>query len=298
MLILPYGHDKSVYGRQWITWFLIAINVVVFLATTLMDRGADERIRAAVDALDSAHEIYPEARVPSAVFAPLQPRLRAVLAFITSDDPDDADAAGSFEVRKAARRLVAAVEDRPSARFGYRPGRPSLTGFLGSPFLHADIWHLAGNMLFLWIVGTVIECYWESLPFAILYAVSAAIGTLAHHLAAPTSLIPLIGASGAIAGVMGAFLVGHPRTRVKMFLFPWFFRPGFATRAVPVWLLLPGWFFLQLGFGIQASAGQGEGVAYWAHVGGFLAGVAGAVIMKLGGWVVYDAAEVLKSERA
>ena len=141
MLILPYGHDKSVYGRQWITWLLITMNVLIFLVTALMERGADERIRSVVDALDTAHEIYPEACVPSAVFKPLTPRLRAVLGFITSDDPDDVSAPGSFEVRKAARRLVAAVEDRPTVRFGYtsnhvlrrRPGGPD-----GAPVLDRD----------------------------------------------------------------------------------------------------------------------------------------------------------------
>jgi membrane associated rhomboid family serine protease len=297
MLILPYGHDKTVYGRQWLTWFLIAVNVLVFAVTAVMDRSANQQFRAAIDVLDSAHELYPEARVPSATFASLTPTQRSGLAFLTSDDPDDQGAPGAFEVRKAARRFVAALEARPSFRFGYRPGKPSAIGLLASPFMHADIWHLAGNMLFLWIVGTVIECYWESLPFAILYAVSAAIGTLAHHLAAPSSLIPLIGASGAIAGLMGAFLVGHPRTRVKMLLAPWPVRPFFATRPVPVWILLPGWFVLQLYFGLHAPTGRGDGVAYWAHVGGFLAGVAGALIMKLGGWVVYDAEEVLGKER-
>ena len=297
MLILPFGHDKSVYGRQWITWLFIVINVIVFAVTAAMDRGADERIRSAVEALDTAHEIYPEARVPSAVFAPLSLRLRVVLAFITSDDPDDAEAPGSFEVRKAARRLVVAVGERPSTRFGYTPGKPTKIGFFANSFMHADLWHLVGNMLFLWLVGTVIECYWESLPFTILYAASAAIGTLAHHLAGPMSQIPLVGASGAIAGLMGAFLVGHPRTRVKMFIAPWLFRPFFTTRAVPVWLLLPGWFLLQLGSGIHGSGGKGDGVAYWAHVGGFLAGVVGAVIMKMGGWVVYDAEDVLGKER-
>ena len=297
MLILPFGHDKTVYGRQWITWFLIAINVLVFLATALMDRRASEQIHSAAELLDTAHEIYPEARVPSAVFAPLQPRLRAVLAFVTSDDPDDEGAPGSFEVRKAAKRLVAAVEAQPSARFGYRPGRPSVIGFLASPFMHADVWHLLGNMLFLWLVGAVIECYWESLPFVLLYAISAATGTLAHHLAAPASLIPLVGASGAIAGLMGAFLVGHPTTRVKVLIAPLPVRRYHATVSVPVWLLLPGWFLLQLGLGLHGKRGNGEGVAYWAHVGGFLTGVVGAMIMKIGGWVVYDAAEVLGKER-
>ena len=298
MLILPFGHDKSIYGRQWITWFLIAVNVIVFAITALVDQGAEERFHAAVDLLDTAHETYPEARVPSAVFAPLPLRFRVGLAFITSDDPDDAEAPGSFEMRKASRRMVAAFEDRPTARFGYTPGRPRALGFFAGAFMHADIWHLAGNMLFLWLVGAVIECYWESLPFAILYFASAAIGTLAHHLAAPSSMIPLVGASGAIAGLMGAFLVGHPRTKVKLFIFPWLFRPFFTTRAVPVWLLLPGWFLLQLGSGLQATGGKGDGVAYWAHVGGFLAGVVGAAIMKVGGWVVYDAADVVKKESA
>ena len=202
MLILPYGHDKSVYGRQWITWLIIAINVLVFAVTTMMERGVEARIHSAVEALDAAHEIYPEARVPSAIFAPLSLRMRVGLAFITSDDPGDADAPGSFEVRKAARRFVVAVGERPSTRFGYTPGKPTTIGFVSSPFMHADVWHLAGNMLFLWIVGTVIECYWETLPFLILYGVSASIGTLAHHLAGPMSQLPLVGASGAIAGVM------------------------------------------------------------------------------------------------
>ena len=90
MLILPFGHDKSVYGRQWLTWLLIAINVVVFAVTARMERGAEERVHTAVDALDIAHEIYPDARGPSAVFASLSPRLQVVLRFITSDDPTEA----------------------------------------------------------------------------------------------------------------------------------------------------------------------------------------------------------------
>ena len=109
--------------------------------------------------------------------------------------------------------------------------------------------------------------------------------------------LPLVGASGAIAGLMGAFLVGHPRTRVRVLVAPWPVRPFFTTGAVPVWLLLPGWFLLQVGFGLHGAKGRGDGVACWAHVGGFLTGVVGAVIMKIGGWVVYDAAEVLGKER-
>jgi membrane associated rhomboid family serine protease len=298
MLILPFGHDKSIYGRQWITWLLIAVNVIVFAVTALMEHRADDRFQSAVRVLDTAHETYPEARVPSAVFAQLPLRWRVGLAFITSDDPDDADQPGSFEVRKAARRFVAAADDRPTTRFGYTPGRPRALGFFANAFMHADIWHLAGNMLFLWLVGAVIECYWESLPFAVLYFVAAAIGTLAHHLAAPSSMVPLVGASGAIAGLMGAFLVGHPRTRVKVLIFPWLSRSLVTVRAVPVWLLLPGWFLLQLGSGLHVTGGKGDGVAYWAHVGGFLAGVVGALIMKVGGWVVYDAADVVKKESA
>src|SRR5262249_48014732 len=138
--------------------------------------------------------------------------------------------------------------------------------------------------------GAVIECFWEAGPFLILYGVSAAAGTLAHHLASPGSMVPLVGASGAIAGVMGAFLVGHPRTRIKLVYAIWVLKPLVGRAGVPAWILLPGWFLLELGF---ALFNNGDGVAYWAHVGGFLVGIAGAFVMKIGGWVVYDAADVL-----
>ena len=145
-------------------------------------------------------------------------------------------------------------------------------------------------MLFLWLVGVVIECFWERLPFAILYVAAGGVATLAHHLASPDSMVPLIGASGAIAGLMGAFVVGHPRTKIKVFYAAWVIRPLVGTMSVAAWLLIPAWVALQIGYALLFP---GDGVAYWAHVGGFAAGVIGALIMRWGGWVVYDAEQVL-----
>src|SRR5262245_21964263 len=213
MVILPYGHDQTVYGRQWIMSILIALNVVVFLVSYLLDRGASAAIHDAASAVDRIHEQYPDARVrPKAVEA-LPPELKDAVDELVSDDPEDMVAPGAASLGRAVKQLVNAVNEKPAIRFGYRPGKPSALGFLTTLFMHGDIEHLLGNMLFLWLAGAVIECFWEPLPFAILYFAAGFAGTAAHHLAAPASMTPLIGASGAISGLLGAFVVGHPQTK-------------------------------------------------------------------------------------
>ena len=283
-MILPYGHDQNVYGRQWITIGLIAVNVLVFALTFLLGQGADRDIGAALVEVERVTEQYPDARVSPAAVASLPPSARKDLPFV-SDDPDDAGEPGEPELRWAVKRLVAAVNAKPTLRFGYRPGKPTALGFATHSFLHADVGHLAGNMLFLWLAGLVVECFWEHLAFLGLYLVAGAAGALAHHLSAPDSLIPMVGASGAIAGLMGAFVVGHPRARINIFYAGWVVRPFVGRTAMRAWLVIPAWVGLQLVYGV---IDKGQGVAYWAHVGGFALGVAAALVMKWGGWVAID----------
>jgi membrane associated rhomboid family serine protease len=289
VIIVPIGHDQSVYGRQWVVRLLLVINAAVFALTYLAGRGADEAIDKAASALDRVVEEYPEGRVPPQSVASLPPGARARLKQLVAASEEDTQAEGSLAVDRAVRRLVVAVESQPHVRYGYRPGKPSVIGFFTSTFMHADLMHLVGNLLFLWLAGAVIECFWEAGPFTILYLLSGCAGTLAHHLSAPSSMIPLVGASGAIAGLMGAFVVGHPETRIRMFYALWV---RFGTVTVPAWVLIPAWFVLQVGYAFVDSNG---GVAYWAHVGGFLTGVAGALVMRWGNWVSYDAARIVKS---
>jgi membrane associated rhomboid family serine protease len=150
---------------------------------------------------------------------------------------------------------------------------------LTSIFLHGGWGHLLGNMLFLWVFGNNIEDSMGPWRFLVFYLVCGLAAAAAHLLVDPASPIPTVGASGAISGVMGAYLVLYPTVRVNMlFIFIIFFK----VIPIPAWLVLLWWFFVQVVTGLpQLSSVRPDvsgGVAVWAHVGGFLAGV---VLIKL-----------------
>ncbi|MBI2405532.1 rhomboid family intramembrane serine protease [Candidatus Microgenomates bacterium] len=142
--------------------------------------------------------------------------------------------------------------------------------FITSQFLHAGLVHILSNMWFLWIFGDNVEGYFGKLFFPIVYLFSGFVGGAAQYLLAPNSTIPMLGASGAIAGVLGAYLVLFPRHTIKT-LVPVF---GFITVTdIPASVMLFYWFFTQLfaGVGSLAIAAIG-GVAWFAHIGGFITG--------------------------
>lgn len=138
-----------------------------------------------------------------------------------------------------------------------------------SMFLHGGILHLAGNMLFLWIFGDNLEDEMGHVRFTLFYLATGVCAGLLHVIAAPASPVPTVGASGAIAGVMGGYLLLYPKARVDILLILIVF---FRVFAVPAWLMLGVWLALQFLGGIEADANAG-GVAYWAHAGGFVAGL-------------------------
>ncbi|MEO6528532.1 MAG: rhomboid family intramembrane serine protease [Gemmatimonadaceae bacterium] len=144
-----------------------------------------------------------------------------------------------------------------------------------SIFLHGGWGHLLGNMLFFWVFGNNIEDSMGPGRFLMFYLLCGLVAAGAHVLVEPASPIPTVGASGAISGIMGAYLVLYPRVRVNMlFIFVIFFK----VIPIPAWLVLLWWFLVQVLTGLpQLSPMRPEvsgGVAVWAHVGGFLAGVA------------------------
>jgi membrane associated rhomboid family serine protease len=156
-----------------------------------------------------------------------------------------------------------------------------LHGLLTSMFLHGGWLHLAGNMLFLWIFGDNLEDRMGHLPFLAFYLVAGLAAGALQIAADPSSRIPMVGASGAIAGVMGGYLLLFPRARVDVFVF---FIIFFRIFPVPAWLMLGFWFALQLFNGVMTPTDQG-GVAHWAHAGGFAAGLVLALPLwlRLGG---------------
>jgi membrane associated rhomboid family serine protease len=145
-----------------------------------------------------------------------------------------------------------------------------------SMFMHGGWLHLLGNMWFLYLFGNNVEDSMGHARFLIFYVLSGAVAALAQVFLDPASVIPMVGASGAISGVMGGYLVLYPRVRVFTFVPVGFFM---MSMALPAWTMLIYWLVLQLLGGATAMAGsRGGGVAFWAHIGGF---VAGLVLVKL-----------------
>ena len=151
------------------------------------------------------------------------------------------------------------------------PGRQSSNIFT-SMFLHGGWMHLIGNMWFLWLFGNNIEDSMTRPRYLVFYLVCGVAAALAQVIAEPDSIIPMVGASGAISGVMGGYLVLYPRVRVFTLVILGFF---ISTVALPAWVMLIYWIVIQIGSGMLQSASDtgGGGVAFWAHIGGFVAGV-------------------------
>lgn len=137
-------------------------------------------------------------------------------------------------------------------------------------FLHGGWLHLGLNMLFLWIFGGRLEEELGSFRFLGLFFACGILGGLVHWAMAPDSAVPVIGASGAVAGIMGGYLLLFPRARVDMLV--WYV-VGFRFIVLPAWLILGLWLMVQIWGGVRSPAGV-AGVAFWAHTGGFLAGFA------------------------
>lgn len=160
------------------------------------------------------------------------------------------------------------------AEYGLVPRRLQLTDLVTNIFLHGGWWHLIGNLWFLWIYGDNIEDILGRGKFLLFYVLCGVAAGLVHVLFNLDSRVPTIGASGAIAGIMGAYLVKFPHSRIVTLVPVIIF---FTTMEIPAWLILLYWFVLQFFSGVgtigQSHLNQG-GVAWFAHVGGFLAGIA------------------------
>jgi membrane associated rhomboid family serine protease len=142
---------------------------------------------------------------------------------------------------------------------------------LTSMFMHGGWLHIVGNLWFLWIFGNNVEDSMGTLRFATFYVICGLAAAALQVLSDPGSAVPMVGASGAIGGVMGAYIVLFPKVRVHMLLFLGII---VTTIAVPAYMMLGYWIVVQLIQGFGSVGGQGGGVAFWAHVGGFVAGAA------------------------
>ncbi len=138
-------------------------------------------------------------------------------------------------------------------------------------YLHGGWEHIVGNMLYLWIFGNNVEDRMGHVGYFVFYTVSGVAAALMQVAVDPTSTVPTIGASGAIAGVLGAYLLLYPHAEIYFLVFFFVF---VTTISLPAVIVLMGWFLMQLAYGMSSwGLSMGGGVAWWAHVGGFLTGM-------------------------
>jgi membrane associated rhomboid family serine protease len=238
--VLPIGDYPNPPRAQWATRILVGLNVAIhlFVVMPLESRGLTE-----ADVRE--HE--------------------ATLQEMWAWQGPQVQASGY-----TAEQWVASLSqaDLLTNRFGYRPGAPSFLALLACMFLHGGLAHLGGNMLFLWIYGDNVEYRLGPLRFVAWYLVTGMVGTLAFAFMNQGSPVPLVGASGAISGVLGFYLVWFPRNYVKVF----FFFPFIGIFAIRAYWVLG--MYLVIDNLMPIAANRGGSVAHGAHVGGFVAGMA------------------------
>lgn len=158
--------------------------------------------------------------------------------------------------------------------YGFTPASATILTIFTSMFLHGGLDHIFGNMWFLFLFGDNVEDRLGKIKFILFYLASGIAATVLHFLTNIGSIVPAIGASGAISGVLGAYLVMFPHVRVHVASY-------FYAGTVPAYVMIGFWFVLQFIFGAASLlGGVGSGIAFWAHIGGFLFGAAVAWLMK------------------
>jgi membrane associated rhomboid family serine protease len=166
--------------------------------------------------------------------------------------------------------------------YGLVPAAFSWVTVFTSMFLHGGFMHVAGNMLYLWIFGDNVEDRMGHGRFLVFYLLCGVAAALAQTITGPDSVVPMVGASGAIAGVMGAYFVLYPRSRIVTLIPIFFF---FQVVEVPAILFLGIWFVMQFLSGIGSivnsiPGGAMGGIAFWAHIAGFVAGISGVIVFR------------------
>ena len=249
-VVIPVRDVNPVQRTPWVTYALIAANIVVFLLTPAA--------AIPIPGMEAASQICVEQA--------LLDRYAAIPAELVHNQPKEVVADGRIV---SDERGTGCILTNPS--YHKIPALSAVT----SLFLHGGWLHLLGNMLFLWIFGNNIEDRFGRFRYLLFYLACGALATYGFALANPDSTQALIGASGAIAGVLGAYLILYPRARV------WSLVPVllFLPLRLPAWLVLGLWFLLQWAYTTGYAVSEGS-VAYLAHVLGFLTGVLVALVMR------------------
>ena len=250
-MVIPVHDQNPVRRTPWVTYLLVATNIIVFLLTPAVSAiGVGEVGLADVCRQEAFYEQY-----------------GAVPHELITDTPSAAVVTGQVGVGPRGPGCV--VAPRPY-------DKTPVLSVLFSLFLHGSWLHLLGNMLFLWVFGNNVEDRFGRLRFLLLYLIGGFAATYGFALANSASQQPLVGASGAISTVLGAYLVLFPRARVWSLVPVLFFIP----LRLPAWLVLGLWFVLQWIYSAGLAVPEAGSVAYLAHVLGFAVGLLAALPLR------------------
>jgi len=276
-----------------VTLALIAINVLVFLGTySTIEEQAPQlgKARAHILLLAAAHpelKLTPEAEQLVTSFEKDHPSTWKKIQDPSHDVVDPWDAKMRLqqdpevlqeEMDSLAQQYVTFSAASLTQQYAFVPAHPRALTYLTANFLHGGWLHLIGNMWFLWLAGFVLEDVWGRPLYTVFYLVAGAAALQFHAWTNPGSLVPTLGASGAVAALMGAFLVRFPKMKIRM---AWLFAFRIIRFNAPAYTLLPLWLLLEVFYG--AAFGGSSGVAHWAHVGGFAFGAIAAVALRYSG---------------
>ncbi len=280
--IIPIGSEKGVRRLPYITIGLIVINVIIWIITGSINSrqiGEMEKVSKELWAIQEKYIYRLVEKDPEALAKFDFNRLIEKFKTDSIIPPDHKDYEAWNNLYEQYHYLKS---NHIFEKLGFNPATFDFFSIFTAMFVHANFFHLFFNMLFLWMVGCNIEDDWGYKIFPGLYLIGGAVATLIHAVAFPKSTVPLIGASGAIAAIMGAFMVRHFKTKVRFAYFLWFFyRPYIGTFSVWAGVALPIWLLEQL---LGASWSIETGTAYWAHIGGFVFGGIVGASMALFGW--------------
>ncbi len=293
-MLIPLRHE-SMRGRRWpiITFVLIGLNILIFLMTHgAIEEQAPQRAEVRVHLIILA-ALHPELKTsgPATVFiSGLKDSLGERWESIASpsrqvEDPWDAEIRRvqdpielQGDMDELCQEFEAVEQGSILNKYAYVPAHPRAISYVTANFLHGGWIHLIGNMWFLWLAGFVLEDAWGRGVYSVFYLVAGAAALQFHAWANAGSIVPTLGASGAVAALMGAFLVSFPKMKIEMM---WIFLFRRYTFKAPAYTLLPLWLLMEVLYG--TLFGQASGTAHWAHVGGFLFGAIVACGLRYSG---------------
>jgi len=285
-MIIPISHENNEVKRlPWITFVIMIACLLIYISVSKTMKNISGELNTNIKIYFSYYLSHPYLEINSKIKEKLNISDSSISRFrslykMKAEQPDEQIQKQEQEQLDAiAEKILKTIDEIPFKKWGYTPNNGTFFTLISYMFLHGGWLHLFGNMLLLYLTGPYLEDVWGRMVYPFFYISAGVFSALMYALRFPDLNIPLVGASGAIAGLMGAFLIRFWNTRIKFFYF-FFIIAG--TFKAPAWIMLPLWFGFEAFDASQLSSlnNANGGVAHHAHIWGFIFGVAVALIIK------------------